>query len=38
VIRKYLESVRAAATMMVAGLLDERMKLEIEITARLNSV
>lgn len=38
VIRKYLESVRPAATMIVAGLLDERMKLEIEVTARLNSV
>lgn len=35
VIRKYLGTVRPAATMIVAGLLDERMKLEIEVTARL---
>ena len=36
VIRKYLHDVRPAATMIVAGLLDEAMKLEIEVTARLN--
>lgn len=36
VIRKYLGTVRPAATMIIAGLLDERMKLEIEVTARLN--
>ncbi len=36
VIRKYLHNVRPAATMIVAGLLDEAMKLEIEVTARLN--
>ena len=38
VIQKYLGTVRPAATMIVAGLLDERMKLEIEVTARLSSV
>ncbi len=37
VIRKYLEEVRPAATMIVAGLLDDRMKIEIEVTARLRS-
>ena len=37
VIRKYLDTVRPAATMIVAGLLDERMKLEIEVTARLHT-
>jgi enamine deaminase RidA (YjgF/YER057c/UK114 family) len=37
VIQKYLGAVRPAATMIIAGLLDERMKLEIEVTARLNS-
>lgn len=35
VIRKYLGDVRPAATMIVAGLLDDRMKIEIEVTARL---
>jgi enamine deaminase RidA (YjgF/YER057c/UK114 family) len=34
VIRKYLGDVRPAATLFIAGLLDERMKLEIEVTAR----
>jgi len=29
---------RPAATMIVAGLLDERMGLEIEVTARINNV
>ena len=33
VCRKYLGAARPAATMMVAGLLDERMKIEIEVTA-----
>ncbi|HKX55016.1 MAG TPA: RidA family protein, partial [Xanthomonadales bacterium] len=37
VIRKYLGTVRPAATMIVAGLLDERMKLEIEVTASLHT-
>jgi enamine deaminase RidA (YjgF/YER057c/UK114 family) len=29
---------RPAATMMVAGLLDPRMRLEVEVTARISSV
>ncbi|MEO9531219.1 MAG: RidA family protein [Crocinitomicaceae bacterium] len=33
VLRAYFEDVRPAATMMEAGLLDERMKIEIEVTA-----
>ncbi len=35
VFRKYLAIARPAATMFVAGLLDDSMKLEIEVTARL---
>lgn len=35
VIKKYLGVARPAATMFVAGLLDESMKVEIEVTARL---
>jgi enamine deaminase RidA (YjgF/YER057c/UK114 family) len=34
VLRAYLGDVRPAATMMVAGLSDPRMKIEIEVTAR----
>jgi len=34
VLRKYLGEVRPAATMLVAGLSDKRMKIEIEVTAR----
>jgi enamine deaminase RidA (YjgF/YER057c/UK114 family) len=34
VLRKYFGSVRPAATMWVAGLIDPRMKIEIEVTAR----
>lgn len=33
---KYLGKARPAATMFVAGLLDERMKMEIEVTAKIN--
>jgi len=33
VLRKYLGSVRPAAMMISAGLLDPRMKIEIEVTA-----
>jgi enamine deaminase RidA (YjgF/YER057c/UK114 family) len=33
VLRKYLGEVRPAATMISAGLLDSRMKIEIEVTA-----
>jgi enamine deaminase RidA (YjgF/YER057c/UK114 family) len=34
VLRRYLGEVRPAATMIVAGLSDERMRIEIEVTAR----
>lgn len=37
VLQKYLGSVRPAATMFEAGLLDEKMKIEIEVTARLSA-
>ena len=35
VCRKYLGAARPAATMLIAGLLDERMKIEIEVTASM---
>jgi 2-iminobutanoate/2-iminopropanoate deaminase len=35
IFRKYLGKARPAATMFVAGLYDEKMKLEIEVTARV---
>lgn len=35
VCRKYLGAVRPAATMLVAGLLDKRMQIEIEVTASM---
>lgn len=35
VFHKYLGETRPAATMFVAGLLDEAMKLEIEVTAKI---
>jgi enamine deaminase RidA (YjgF/YER057c/UK114 family) len=34
VLRKYFGEIRPAATMIVAGLADPRMKIEIEVTAR----
>ena len=34
ILRKYLDNVRPAATMISAGLADPRMKIEIEVTAR----
>lgn len=34
VFQAYLGEIRPAATMIVAGLADEHMKLEIEVTAR----
>jgi enamine deaminase RidA (YjgF/YER057c/UK114 family) len=37
VFKKYLANAKPAATMFVAGLLDEAMKLEIEVTAKLNA-
>ena len=38
VLQRYLGEVRPAATMLAAGLLDPRMKIEIEVTARRASV
>jgi enamine deaminase RidA (YjgF/YER057c/UK114 family) len=37
VLRRYLGEIRPAATMLAAGLLDPRMKIEIEVTARRTS-
>ena len=37
VFQKFLSTARPAATMFVAGLLDEAMKLEIEVTARVEN-
>jgi enamine deaminase RidA (YjgF/YER057c/UK114 family) len=34
VLSRHLGAVRPAATMLAAGLLDPRMKIEIEVTAR----
>lgn len=34
VLRKYFGEVRPAATMITAGLVDPRVKIEIEVTAR----
>ena len=34
VLRRYFGDVRPAATMLSAGLLDPRMRIEIEVTAR----
>ncbi len=35
VFKKYFGRSRPAATMFVAGLMDDKMKLEIEVTARI---
>jgi enamine deaminase RidA (YjgF/YER057c/UK114 family) len=35
VLRKYFGEIRPAATMISAGLADPRMKIEIQVTARL---
>ena len=35
VLKKYLGRARPAATMFVAGLVDERIKIEIEVTAKI---
>ena len=35
ILRKYFGDVRPAATMIAAGLSDPRMKIEIEVTARI---
>ena len=37
VLNKYLGHAKPAATMFVAGLLDDKMKLEIEVTARMST-
>jgi enamine deaminase RidA (YjgF/YER057c/UK114 family) len=37
VLRKYLGDVRPAATMISAGLADPRMKIEIQVTARMRA-
>jgi enamine deaminase RidA (YjgF/YER057c/UK114 family) len=37
VLKQYLGAVRPAATMIAAGLSDPRMKIEIEVTARIGS-
>ncbi len=37
VLQKYLGDIRPAATMIEAGLLDEVMKVEIQVTARVES-
>ena len=34
ILRKYFVEVRPAATMIAAGLIDPRIKIEIEVTAR----
>jgi enamine deaminase RidA (YjgF/YER057c/UK114 family) len=36
VLRKYFGEVRPAATMISAGLVDERIRIEIEVTARID--
>jgi enamine deaminase RidA (YjgF/YER057c/UK114 family) len=36
VLKKYLGKARPAATMFVADLVDERIKIEIEVTARVS--
>lgn len=36
-LRKYFGDVRPASTMIAAGLVDPRMRIEIEVTARLRS-
>jgi enamine deaminase RidA (YjgF/YER057c/UK114 family) len=35
VLQKHLGDVRPAATMLAAGLMDPRMRIEIEVTARI---
>ena len=35
ILRKYLGDIRPAATMISAKLMDERMQIEIQVTARL---
>jgi enamine deaminase RidA (YjgF/YER057c/UK114 family) len=35
VLRQYFGDVRPAATMISAGLVDKRLRIEIEVTARI---
>lgn len=35
ILKKYLGKAKPAATMFIAGLYDDRMKLEIEVTAKI---
>lgn len=37
VLRQYFDNIRPAATMISAGLADPRMRIEIEVTARIGS-
>lgn len=37
ILRKYFGQIRPAATMISAGLIDPRMRIEIEVTARKSS-
>ncbi len=37
VFKKYLSNAKPAATMFIAGLLDDKMKIEIEVTAKLST-
>lgn len=37
ILRKYFGEIRPAATMISAGLADPRMRIEIEVTARVDS-
>lgn len=37
VLKRWLGDVRPAATMMVAGLMEEAMRIEIEVTAKRSS-
>jgi enamine deaminase RidA (YjgF/YER057c/UK114 family) len=37
VLRRWLGEIRPAATMMAVGLADPRMRIEIEVTARIGS-
>lgn len=37
VLQKWLGEIRPAATMIVAGLMEEAMKIEIEVTAKTTS-
>ena len=38
VLRKYFGEIRPAATMIAAGLIDPRIRIEIEVTARKSAI